>query len=97
MRRRLYAAAISALAGLTVASAQVTSDCYRVEDVPTPARIAPEVTAVAFAPNGKEVASAGDRRVMIHGAPAPDGSSAEGIGSLKRWVSLRRSVRGAHR
>ena len=57
MRRRLYAASIFALARLTAASAQVTSDCYRVEDVPTPAHIAPEVTAVAFGPDGRLYAS----------------------------------------
>lgn len=43
--------------GPVVTTAQVPGDSYRVETVPTPPEIAPEVTAVVFTPDGQLAAS----------------------------------------
>lgn len=53
MTTRLLGSWVLMLAIAATAQAQVPADCYRVEDIPAPKGIAPEVTAVAFGTNGK--------------------------------------------
>ena len=49
----MKALALGLALGALGARGQVPADAYRVESVPTPQGIAPEVSAIAFAPDGK--------------------------------------------
>src|SRR5436309_16140279 len=53
LMKRLVPGAALILMLVWRAGAQAPAECYRVEDVPTPPGIAPEVSAIAFGKDGK--------------------------------------------